>query len=166
MSTRTKVVPVVSTLFLSLCCWEENMGGRIVACQGPGVLDRQLCVCGRQCQEKQQEEEMKSHTEGLESQGHLLNLALGNRSLKQDDPFNKHLLSAYGREDSCCKKLTARAVSSSGATGNTAERGICCGATAIVLAGDNKARGQNVWRRRQVQPLCLAGWSPTPRGGW
>lgn len=110
MSTRTKIVPVVSTLFLSLCCWEENMGGRIVACQDPGVLDRQLCVCGRQCQEKQQEEEMKSHTEGLESQGHLLNLALGNRSLKQDDPFNKHLLSAYDRGDSCCKKLTARAV--------------------------------------------------------
>lgn len=61
------------------------------ACQDPGVLDRQLCMCGKQCQEKQQEEEMKSYTKGLESQGYLLNLALGNGNLKQDDPFNKYL---------------------------------------------------------------------------
>ena len=78
----------------------------IVACQDPGVRDRQLCGCGKQRQEKQQEEDMKSYTEGLESQGYLLNLALGNRNLKQDDPFNKYLLSAYYREDSCCKELT------------------------------------------------------------
>lgn len=114
MCTWTKIFPVVSTLFLSLflsfLLGKKTWVAGIVACQDPGVLDRQLCMCGKQCQEKQQEEEMKSYTEGLESQGYLLNLALGNRHLKQDDPFNKYLLSAYYREDSCCKKLTVRAV--------------------------------------------------------
>lgn len=92
MCTWTKIFPVVSTLFLSLFCWERKHGWQcIVACQDPGVLDRQFRTRGKQCQEKQQEEEMKSYTKGLESQGYLLNLALGNRNLKQDDPFNKYL---------------------------------------------------------------------------
>ena len=55
----------------------------------------------------------------------------------------------------------------SGAAGNTGDRGLCYEATAPALARDNKARGQNVRRRRrQVQPLYLAGWSPAPREGW
>ena len=66
-------------------------------------------MCGKQCQEKQHGEELESHTEGLESQGYLLNLTLGNGNLKQDDRFNKYLLSAYYGEDLCCKKLTVRA---------------------------------------------------------
>lgn len=104
MSTRTKVVPCGEhPISQPVLLGRKHGVAGLWHVRALGVLDRQLCVCGRQCQEKQQEEEMKSHTEGLESQGHLLNLALGNRSLKQDDPFNKHLLSAYGREDSCCK---------------------------------------------------------------
>lgn len=98
---------MVSNLF----CWERKRGCQYdTACQDPGVLDRQLCMCGQPCQEKQHGEGLESHTEGLESQGYLLSSTLGNGNLKRDDRFNKYLSSAYYGEDLCCKTLTVRAV--------------------------------------------------------